>query len=146
VNKFILLLSLIVSQVFGNIWLSRGMRQVGEIRTFDPLTLLAVGLQVLTNSWIWLGIVCLIIALLLYLNALSRLELSYVLPITALSYGLNALFANFILGETISPNRWIGTSIITIGVVLVSLSETAKNNQSLSQSSMPASHRKRFLK
>lgn len=122
-KNFILLSLLVISQTLGDIWLSRGMKQVGEVNTINPLALLGFGIHVFANPWIWLGVALLLASLLLYLTSISRLELSYVLPMQASSYVLNALFAWLLLGENISAIRWAGTVTVTVGVLLVTLSE-----------------------
>ena len=122
-RKHFVLLLLVLFQVLGDVWLSRGMRQVGEVKALTPATLLAIGLQVLTNPWIVLGVSFLIGSLLLYLAALSRLDLSYVLPMTAAKFVLSALFAWLVLRESVSSVRWLGISLISSGVLLVDLGE-----------------------
>lgn len=96
---------------------------MGEVKTFKPTALLAIGLQVLTNPWIMLGVSFLIGSLLLYLIALSRLDLSYVLPMTAAKFVLSALFAWLVLRESVSSMRWCGIGLISGGVLLVDLGE-----------------------
>jgi uncharacterized membrane protein len=59
----------------------------------------------------------------LYSLSLRRADLSFVLPITALSYLLGALLSKFYLGETVTPTRWLGVLIITVGVVVVGFGE-----------------------
>jgi drug/metabolite transporter (DMT)-like permease len=76
-----------------------------------------------------LGFVLLLAFFALYLAALSRLDLSYVLPMTASTYVLTALSAWLILGESVSPIRWAGTLAVTIGIVLVTDSERRKSGQ-----------------
>ena len=104
-------------------WLSRGMRQVSEVKTLNLANLLAIGLEVLTNPWIVLGASFLIGSLLLYLIALSRMDLSYVLPMTAAKFVLSALFAWLVLRESVSSVRWLGIGLISSGVLLVDLGE-----------------------
>jgi uncharacterized membrane protein len=55
----------------------------------------------------------------LYALALSWADLSFVLPLTAVSYLLGALFAQVFLGEQVTLTRWIGAAIITAGVIVV---------------------------
>ena len=76
-----------------------------------------------TNYWIWFGIALLIGYSLLELAGLSWLDLSYMLPITGLSYVLTPLFAEWLLNERISTLRWVGICVITLGVLIVSLGE-----------------------
>ncbi len=59
----------------------------------------------------------------LYMLALRWADLSFVLPLTAISYLLGALLAKFYLGEHVSPTRWIGVLVITLGVVVVGFGE-----------------------
>ena len=122
-RKHFVLLLLVLFQVLGDVWLSRGMRQVSEVKTLNLANLLAIGLQVLTNPWIVLGVSFLIGSLLLYLIALSRLDLSYVLPMTAAKFVLSALFAWLVLRESVSMVRWCGIGLISSGVLLVDLGE-----------------------
>lgn len=121
---------LVVIQVLGNIWLSRGMHLVAAPGSTTPVGLLALGVQVLTNPWIILGILFQIVALLLYLTAISRLDLSYVLPVMSSSYVLTTLFAWLILGERIAFTRWLGTFLVSIGVFLASLTHSKRSRTS----------------
>ncbi|MGA2849434.1 MAG: EamA family transporter [Terracidiphilus sp.] len=54
-----------------------------------------------------------------YLTALSWADLTYVMPATALGNVFVALLAHFWLHETISPLRWMGVVLITVGVGFV---------------------------
>ncbi len=125
-SKYIILFLLVIFQVLGDVWLSRGMRQVGGVSMSNLTSLTTIGIQVLTNPWVVLGILFLIGALFLHLTAISRLDLSYVLPMGAFKYVLSAFCAWFILGESVSQTRWWGTALISSGVLLVALGETAK--------------------
>jgi transporter family protein len=123
VKTFFLLAALVITQVLGDIWLSRAMKSFGEANPLNLSGLAALIAYVLTNYWIWLGIGTLILSLFLYFIAVSRLDLSYVLPIHASNYVFNALFARLILGETVSVIRWLSAIVITFGVFIVSISE-----------------------
>lgn len=122
--KDILLLALlVVMQVAGYATLRYGLQQAGQLELTSLFTVLQFGLSAFSNPWFILGIVLLILSLLLYLVAISRLDLSYVLPIIASNYVLTTLVGWLVLGETISLSRWIGTLLVTSGVLLVGLSE-----------------------
>lgn len=121
-KNFIILSLIVVLQVLGNVLLSHGMRQVG-LNTLNAGNALIFGVHVFTNPWIVTGVLFLITFFLSYLAALSRLELSYVLPITASSYVMTAVFAWLLLGEKLYITRWAGTLLISTGVFIVALSE-----------------------
>ena len=128
-SKYLVLCVLVSFQVLGDVWLSRGMKQVGGVSYFNPAALVSIGLHVLTNPWIVLGILFLLGSLLLYLAAISRLDLSYVLPMTAGKYVLSAFCALLILEESVSPIRWGGTALVSSGVLLVALGEAASERR-----------------
>ncbi|MGE0101385.1 MAG: EamA family transporter [Blastocatellales bacterium] len=113
----------ICAQTLGDVFLTRGMRSVGEVNTLDVAELFQIGLKVFTTPYIWLGILILSIFFGLYLIALSWADLSYVLPVTAFGYVLNAFMSWQMLGERVSFVRWLGTVIICVGVAVVSRTE-----------------------
>jgi len=129
VTNFLLLTTLVVTQVLGDIWLSRGMKLFGEVEGFNLGMITELLVYLLTNSWIWLGVITLAFSMLIYLISVSRLDLSYVLPIHASSYVLNALLAWLILQEDVSLNRWLAAILISIGVFLVSLTQPSSPNK-----------------
>jgi uncharacterized membrane protein len=110
----ILVLLVIATNVLGNVFLSRGMTQVGKIVSASPVDYL----RALANPWTMLGIVVLVIWLLSDLALLSGADLSFVLPVTASAYVLVALGGHFLLHEHISWERWTGILLITAGVIL----------------------------
>ncbi len=81
-----------------------------------------MGLRIFSNPSIIIGIIFLTGFFFLWLAVLSWCELSFVLPLTALSYVLTAVLSIYFLDETISPLRWAGTILICIGVALVTKS------------------------
>jgi len=121
--NFVILALLVLSQVAGNISLTYGIKQLGEVNTINPLLLIKYMGLVLFSPWTWFAIVLLITSLILYLTAVSRLDLSYVLPMIASNYVVTTLAAWLILQEHVSWNRWMGTLLVTAGVLIVGLGE-----------------------
>lgn len=122
-KTLIVLFIAILAQTLGDVCLTKGMKSIGEVNTLAPAELFAIGLQIFTSPMIWLGIAILCIFFALYLVALSWADLSFVLPVTAFGYTLNALMAHYLLGEHVSLTRWVGTMVICIGVAVVSRTE-----------------------
>ncbi len=122
-KTFVVLFIAVCAQTIGDVYLTKGMKSIGEVNTLDPVELFHIGVQVFTNPLIWLGILILCVFFGLYLIALSWADLSFVLPVTAFGYVLNALMSRQLLGEHVSTARWIGTLIICIGVAVVSKTE-----------------------
>ena len=118
-RTYLLLASMVLFSSVGNVLLSRGMKQVGEIVNFSPLALLSVFSKTFTNANVWLGIFSLLFFFVSYLLLLSWADLSYVQPASAIGYAMVALLGYVLLGEAVSPTRWIGVLFICGGVALV---------------------------
>ncbi|HYW47690.1 MAG TPA: hypothetical protein VE959_32780 [Bryobacteraceae bacterium] len=102
----------VLSNVFGNFFLKRGMPP----RLNGPLEYITV----LFEPWVSLGVLLLILWLLSRMALLSWADLSYVLPVTSVGYVLVALVGKVLLHEQITGRRWAGILLIVAGVALVS--------------------------
>jgi len=118
---WILVLALVTADSAGNVLLTRGMKQVGEVHRLSIRHLLLIAKRGAVNPWLGLGILCMAVSFFLFLALLSGQDLSFVLPATALAYVMSVLGARYILKETVSASRWIGTLIICAGVALITL-------------------------
>jgi uncharacterized membrane protein len=110
-----IIILLVVSNVLGNFTLSCGLHQVGRLISFSPWPYIHAFL----NPLVAIGVLLLILWLISQLSLLSRVDLSYVLPVTSVSYVLTALMGQLMLREAISPERWVGIGLIGLGVSLV---------------------------
>ncbi len=108
-----------LSAAAGETLLSYGMKRSGEMNIAEPSQWLALIFSVVRNPYIFAGVLFLGVFFFLYLAALSWADLSFVLPLTAVSYIFAALLARFVLKEEVSLARWIGTLIIMMGIALV---------------------------
>lgn len=115
----ILLFVLVVTQALGDIWLSKGMKIYGEITSYSPQAIFNLFSYLFTSFWILLAVTTLAFSWFIYLISVSRMDLSYVLPIHASAHILNAFMAWLMLHEFVSPLRWLATIIIAIGVFIV---------------------------
>jgi multidrug transporter EmrE-like cation transporter len=81
------------------------------------------GLWALFGQWpMALGLVCYGLSLLVWLIALSRVEVSLAYPMLALGYVFNALAAQHFLHEMIGPQRWCAIGLILLGVLVLAKS------------------------
>jgi drug/metabolite transporter (DMT)-like permease len=110
---------IIVSSALGNVLLSKGMKQLGDISHQPAWRIVGSALAAMLNPWVAAGVALLALFFFSYLAALSWADLSYVLPATAPGYLLTAGLSYWLLGERISVWRWLGTVLIVAGVVLV---------------------------
>lgn len=120
-KTFLLLCLLIGGSSLGEILSAKGMQQIGDV-SLRPRALLGAIWRMIRNPFLIAGVACLAVSFFSFISLLSYADLSFVVPLTAVSYTINTLGARFFLGERISKERWLGTLLVTFGVVLVSLS------------------------
>lgn len=105
----------------GDVFVTKGMKQVGEISTMHPGRLARHTLRVLTNVNFLIGIFFMSCSFFAFLAVLSWADLSFVLPATSLSFVITTIGAKFVLKEEISRLRLAGTALVCLGVALISL-------------------------
>ena len=120
-KTFLLLCSLIGGSSLGEILSAKGMQQIGDI-SLRPRALFGAVLRMVRNPYLIGGVACLAVSFFSFISLLSYADLSFVVPLTAVSYITNTLGARFFLGERISRERWMGTVLVAFGVALVSIS------------------------
>jgi len=128
-RTIVIMLLAVAAATVGDIFMSQGMRAVGEIRITGLGSLWRTGVRVFTTWKVWVGILLAATFFFLWLSVLSWADLSLALPMTALTYVLNAALAGPFLGERVSGLRWLGTLLIFAGVVAVTLSADASGAQ-----------------
>ncbi len=110
-----IVLAFLAAKAIGNLGIAIGAKRFPQTLALNPMGYLrAMAEPVLAG-----GIVLLILALLVRMALLSRADLSFVLPVTAVGYVFATLRGKFGLGEHVSVVRWIGTLMIVAGAALV---------------------------
>ena len=120
--EFFFLFMIIVAGTGGELCVSRAMKVVGEVHDFRPAALVRFVLRAMRVGWMWMGIAMMTVAFFSLLAMLSIENVSFVVPVTALSYAAGAFGATLFLRERVSPQRWLGVFIVCVGVTLVWLS------------------------
>lgn len=133
-----LLLILIVGLLFestGVILLKKGMNVVGQMHGYTVAEVLRVAKAGATNPQILLGVFfeALFFACLLVL--MSKSDISFLWPLTALSFVFATLAAMIFLHERVSAVRWLGVILIMLGAAFISYSEHSREK---SPPSLPA--------
>ena len=105
----------------GDVFITKGMKQIGEISTMHLGKLARVAVRVLTNLNFLIGIFFMACSFFAFLAVLSWADLSFVLPATSLSFVITTIGAKFVLKEEISRSRLAGTALVCLGVALISL-------------------------
>jgi drug/metabolite transporter (DMT)-like permease len=115
----IMILIMIIAGPLGNVLLGKGMKSIGALRVWPPAELAHTFAHVFSTSSIWLGVASLLTFFVANILVLSWADYSFVQPASSMAYGVVALMGYFILGESISPLRWLGIAIICLGVFIV---------------------------
>jgi drug/metabolite transporter (DMT)-like permease len=118
-KTFLLILVMVVAGPLGNVLLGRGMKQAGRFAVWPPTEALHAAFRVFGTGSIWLGVASLLTFFLANVLVLSWADYSYVQPASSVAYGVVALLGYFMLGEPVSPLRWLGIAIICLGVLVV---------------------------
>ena len=103
----------------GEMAVGRAMKAIGEVTRFTPHAIFHVVLRSLRQPWMWVGLAMMALAFFSLLMLLSWENVSFAVPVTALSYVMAAFGAKFLLGEQVCVPRWIGVGLVCIGVSLV---------------------------
>lgn len=114
-----LLAIVVLAGTAGEISVTRAMKSIGEVHQFNPRALLRMLSRVFRIGWMWLGLGLLAMAFFSLLALLSWENVSFVVPLTALSYVVGALMAKVFLKEEVDQIRWMGVLLVVVGVVLV---------------------------
>ncbi|MCM8740852.1 transporter [Pseudomonas koreensis] len=107
----------IVLDVIGQLCFKLGLDRLPELE--GGFRLQVFWGQVFNAPLLWAGIGAYAIEFFVWLGALSRAPLSLLFPAAALAYCGVVLAGKLVLGETVSRRRWLGTLVITAGVMLV---------------------------
>ncbi len=118
-REAILLFFVVAAGTGGELCVTRAMKRVGEVTDFRPLAIMRVIFRAMKVAWMWVGLGMMTLAFFSLLAMLSIENVSFVVPVTALSYAAGAFGGVVFLGERVSRRRWAGVLLVCIGVTLV---------------------------
>mgnify|MGYP001040874492 CR=1 FL=1 len=101
--------------------LKAGTNAVGHF-AFTTNNAWPVGLKLATQPYILAGMLCYAVSLVVWIMALSRVEVSVAYPMLSVGYVINAIAAWYFFGEAVTLTRLIGIGIIILGVYIVARS------------------------
>ncbi|MGC9194644.1 MAG: hypothetical protein ACP5IL_04225, partial [Syntrophobacteraceae bacterium] len=119
----LMILLVVFSNAAGDVFLTKGMKQVGDVSAVARGRIWDTILQTAFNINFILGVACLAVSFFSFLAVLSWANLSFVVPATAIVYVVTVLGAKVFLAEKVDRLRWGGTLLICCGVGLVCLPE-----------------------
>ncbi len=118
---FLLVLAGVLLNAVAQLLLKAGANAVGHFE-FTAANAIPVGLKLATQPPIVGGLACYVVSVVVWIMALSRVEVSIAYPLLSLGYVVNAVAAHYLFGEAVTPLRVAGIFVIIVGVVMVARS------------------------
>ena len=112
-------LSLLMTGVLLNagaqLLLKAGTNSVGAFE-YSAANIVPIGWKLATEPHIIGGLGCYVISVVVWIMALSRVEVSIAYPLLSVGYVVNAIAAYYVFGEAVTPMRLTGIAIIIVGM------------------------------
>lgn len=121
-DLFVILAGVLLNAV-AQLLLKAGASAVGPIAGFGAL--LGAAGTLATHPAVLGGLACYVVSVVVWIVALSRVDVSIAYPLLSIGYLVNALLAMWLFDEAVSMQRWLGIGVILIGVVIVARSGVA---------------------
>jgi drug/metabolite transporter (DMT)-like permease len=119
--KWLLVALMVGSTTAGEVLQAMGMRHHGEIRDFRPTALGRAAALLARNRYVIGSVAAMAVSFFAFMKLLSFANLSFVVPVSAVTYVLETVLAKYVLREHVNWLRWAGASLVICGVALVSL-------------------------
>lgn len=118
-----LVVVLVLFNSWGDLLMARAMRRVGDVGALRKRTgMMGVVKAILTTPLFYAALFCMAAGYFTLLTALSRLDLSIVIPaVSSVTYLTTLLGARFFLREHLDRRRWVAGLVVLCGVVLLAL-------------------------
>jgi multidrug transporter EmrE-like cation transporter len=111
----------VLLNTFAQLLLKAGTNSIGHFE-FALREAFGIGLKFASNPYILGGMACYAVSLVVWLMALSRVEVSVAYPMLSIGFAINAVLAWWLLGEPVTLQRIAGIAVIIVGVTIVARS------------------------
>ncbi len=122
----IILLIALVFEAIGVLFLSHGLKQIGEMQKVSVPEIVRMVKSGATNRNLLLGVFFEALFFGGLLTLMSKGDVSFVWPLTSLGFVLTTIAAKIFLHEEVSAARWAGVMLIMAGAALITWSEKNK--------------------
>ena len=92
------------------------------IISLDMQSLMSSAGSLVTNLWLWVGLICYAISVVVWILALSRVDVSIAYPMLSVGYIVNAIAASYLFNEPLGIGKVVGIGIIIVGVYVLARS------------------------
>lgn len=119
--SFSLLMTGVLLNAGAQLLLKAGTNSVGAFE-YTSANIVPIGWKLATEPHIVGGLACYVISVVVWIMALSRVEVSIAYPLLSVGYVVNAIAAYYLFGEAVTPMRLTGIAVIIVGVWIVARS------------------------
>jgi drug/metabolite transporter (DMT)-like permease len=105
----------------GHLLIKRGLMLVARSSSGELLTRVE---SYVFQPWVIAGLAVYACGTALWIYAVSQRHISFLYPLTAITYVLVAVGGKVFFAEYISGGRWLGIAIVVIGVAMLQISES----------------------
>ena len=119
--SFALVMTGVLLNAAAQLLLKAGTNSVGTF-AFSLENAVPVGWKLATEPHIVGGLACYVVSVVVWIMALSRVEVSIAYPMLSVGYVVNAIAAWYLFGEAVSATRLAGIGVIILGVYIVARS------------------------
>jgi multidrug transporter EmrE-like cation transporter len=109
----------ILFTVYGQLVIKWQVSLAGELPT-DGVAKLYFLSKLLLNPWIFSGFISAFLAALSWMAAMTKFQLSYAYPYMGIVFAFMLLFSSILFHEDITWTKIVGTTLVVLGVVVVS--------------------------
>jgi drug/metabolite transporter (DMT)-like permease len=122
----IILFVALTFETMGVMQLSKGLRSLEGPKNYGVSEIASLVGRAVTNKRIVLGVCCEAVFFIGLLIMISNADVSFVWPLTALTFVFSTVAARFYLHEQIDPLRWVGVVLIVFGAGMITYTEKKK--------------------
>jgi uncharacterized membrane protein len=115
----------LVCESAGVVLLKKGINRIGDVNGYTAAEIFRVVRSGLTSQQIWLGIFFEALFFIGLLVLMARSDISFLWPLTGLSFVFATFAAMWFLHEHVSRMRWMGVVLIVLGAGFISYSQHA---------------------
>jgi multidrug transporter EmrE-like cation transporter len=115
---FSLVLTGVLLNAAAQLLLKAGTNRIGAF-SFALENVVPIGLRIAGSPHVLAGLACYVVSVVVWILALSRVQVSVAYPMLSIGYIVNALAAWALFGESLTAQKLVGIGFIVVGVVLV---------------------------
>ncbi len=117
--SFSMIMAGVMLNAAAQILMKTGTNSIGYF-DFSVANIVPIGWRLASNPHIIGAMGCYVFGVLIWILALSRVQVSIAYPLLSMGYVVNAVAAWYLFNESFNPAKVIGMGVIILGVVIIS--------------------------